>query len=141
VHSTSLWGFLQLYGLAALRPWRRRTLRFEEEHRRIDAWLAQIAVLAQESYALAVELAECPRMVKGYGETHLRGRKSFDALMAALPELRGRTDAAEYLKKLRETALAEDTGEKLQEELRKLHGSMTEKRGIPQVERRPGGNR
>ena len=43
-----------------------------------------------------------------------------DALMAALPKLRGRTDAAEYLKKLREAALAEDTGEKLQEELRKL---------------------
>jgi indolepyruvate ferredoxin oxidoreductase beta subunit len=120
VHSTSLWGFLQLYGLAALRPWRRRSLRFEEEHRRIDAWLAQIPVLAQESYALAVELAECPRIVKGYGETQVRGRKSFDALMAALPKLRGRTDAAGYLKKLREAALAEDSGEKLQEELRKL---------------------
>ncbi len=120
VHTTSLWGFLQLYGLAALRPWRRRSLRFEEEHRRIDAWLAQIPVVAQESYALAVELAECPCVVKGYGETQARGRKNFDALMAALPKLRGRTDAAGYLKKLREAALAEDSGEKLQEELRKL---------------------
>jgi len=67
-----------------------------------------------------VELAECPRIVKGYGETQVRGRKSFDALMAALPKLRGRTDAPGYLKKLREAALAEDSGEKLQEELRKL---------------------
>ena len=56
----------------------------------------------------------------GYGETQVRGRKSFDALMASLPKLRGRTDAAGYLKKLREAALAEDSGEKLQEELRKL---------------------
>ena len=120
VHTTSLWGFLQLYGLAALRPWRRRSLRFAEEHKRIGAWLEQIPVLAQESYALAVEFAECPRVVKGYGETQARGRKNFDALMAALPKLRGRTDAAGDLKKLREAALAEDSGEKLQEELRKL---------------------
>ena len=120
VHTTSLWGFLQLYGLAALRPWRRRSLRFAEEHRRICAWLEQIPVLAQENYALAVELAECPHIVKGYGETQARGRKNFDALMAALPKLRGRRDAAGYLKKLREAALAEDSGEKLQEELRKL---------------------
>jgi len=120
VHTTSLWGFLQLYGLAALRPWRRSSLRFAEEHKRIGAWLEQIRVLAQESYALAVEFAECPRIVKGYGETQARGRKNFDALMAALPKLRGRTDAAGYLKKLREAALAEDSDEKLQEELRKL---------------------
>src|SRR5258708_6538436 len=54
VHSTSLWGFLQLYGVAALRPWRRRSLRFAEEQKRICAWLEQIPVLAQENYALAV---------------------------------------------------------------------------------------
>ena len=54
---------------------------------RICAWLEQIPVLAQENYALAVELAECPHIVKGYGETQARGRKNFDALMAALPKL------------------------------------------------------
>ena len=120
VHTTSLAGFLQLYVLAALRPTRRRSLRFKEEHQRINQWLAQIPVLAPENYLLARELAECPRVVKGYGDTHARGRKNFDALMAAVRKLRGQQDAAGRLKKLREAALADDTGEKLAEMLKEL---------------------
>jgi indolepyruvate ferredoxin oxidoreductase, beta subunit len=120
VHTTSLGGFLQLYVLAGLRPSRRRSLRFKEEHKRINEWLTQIPDLARGDYALALELAECPRVVKGYGETHIRGRKNFDALMTSLPTLRGRQDAAGRLKKLREAALADDTGEKLAEALKEV---------------------
>jgi len=120
VHTTSLTGFLQLYLLAGLRPWRRRSLRFKEEHRRIKEWLAQVLETATGNYALALELAECPRVVKGYGETLVRGRKNFDALLAALPRLRGQESAALRLKKLREAALADDTSQKLAEALREL---------------------
>ncbi len=118
--TTSVRGFLQLYVLAGLRRWRRGSLRFKEEYKRIDCWLAQIPALARENYPLAVEFAECPSVVKGYGETHLRGRNSFDALMAALPKLRQMNDSAKYLKKLREAALADDTSQKLTEVLREL---------------------
>jgi indolepyruvate ferredoxin oxidoreductase, beta subunit len=118
--TTSVRGFLQLYILASLRRWRRGSLRFKEETRRIDQWLAQIPALARENYPLAVEFAECPSVVKGYGETHLRGRNSFDTLMAALPRLRPMKDSAKYLKKLREAALADDTSQKLTEVLREL---------------------
>ena len=52
-------------------------------------------------------------MVKGYGDTHAQGEKNYEAIMAALPTLRGKSDAASRLKKLREAALADDTGEKL----------------------------
>ena len=65
-------------------------------------------------------LAECPRVVKGYGDTHIRGRKSFDVLMNALPKLTQANDAAQFLKKLRDAALADDTGEKLVQALQGL---------------------
>ena len=52
-------------------------------------------------------------MVKGYGDTHAQGEKNYEAIMDALPAFRGKRDAAQRLKKLREAALADDTGEKL----------------------------
>jgi indolepyruvate ferredoxin oxidoreductase, beta subunit len=120
VQTTSLRGFLQLYVLAAMRPWRRASLRFHEESKAISLWLAQVVALARQNYPLAVELAQCPTIVKGYGETHLRGRKHFDAIMTALPKLQRSDNAAESLKKLREAALADDTGQTFGEALRGL---------------------
>lgn len=120
VQTTSLSGFLQLYAVAGSRHWRRKSLRFQKEHQQINDWLAHIPALAQENYALALEFAECPRMVKGYGDTHLRGKQSFDSLMRVLPKLRHMDDAAGWLKKLREAALADDTGQKLAEALREI---------------------
>jgi indolepyruvate ferredoxin oxidoreductase beta subunit len=120
VQTTSLNGYLQLYAVAGLRRWRRKSLRFRREHQQINEWLAHIPPLAQENYALALEFAECPRMVKGYGDTHLRGKQSFDSVMAVLPKLRHMDDAAGWLKKLREAALADDTGQKLDEALREV---------------------
>ncbi len=112
VQTTSLYGFLQLYMISGLRRLRRRSLRFGHEQQRIAAWLAQIPPLAPENFPLAQEVAEFPRVVKGYGDTHVRGRRSFDALMGALGLLRNRTDAAISMKRLREAALADEDGER-----------------------------
>jgi indolepyruvate ferredoxin oxidoreductase beta subunit len=120
VRTTTLAGFLELYFLAGWRRWRRKSLRFKEEHARIQEWLSQVAFLAREDYPLALELAECPSIVKGYGETHLRGRRNFDTVMKTLPRLRRMKDAAESLKKLREAALADDTSEKFTQALQGL---------------------
>ncbi len=117
VNTTSLRGFLRLYVLASLRPLRRRSLRFRWEQQLIASWLAQIPPLAREDYALACEVAVCPRLVKGYGDTHRRGSENFAAVLSALPRLRSRPDAPERLKRLREAALADDTGEKLEQAL------------------------
>lgn len=111
--TTSIGGFLQLYGIASLRPGRRRSLRFAREQARIEAWLALLPVLAAEDIDLATEVAGCARVLKGYGDTHARGDRSFDTLMAAVPGLRGRRDAAVRLRGLRDAALADDTGERL----------------------------
>lgn len=105
VETTSLAGYTQLYGLARLRPWRRRSLRFKDEHRKMGEWLTAVVDVAREDYALAVEVAECPRLVKGYGDTHRRGSESFEALMRALPKLREAEDGAAQMKRLRQAAL------------------------------------
>ena len=120
VRTTSLRGYLQLYAVAGLRRWRRKSLRYRREHQLINDWLAHIPTLAQDNYALALEFAECPRMVKGYGDTHVRGRQSFDSVMRVLPKLRRMDNAAAWLKKLREAALADDTGQALAEALREV---------------------
>jgi indolepyruvate ferredoxin oxidoreductase beta subunit len=120
LRTTSLWGFLQLYWLASLRRWRPRTLRFRREQQRIANWLEQVKDVAQVDYTLALEVAECPRLVKGYGDTYFLGTRNFEKLMQALPRLRQMDNPAARLKGLREAALADDTGKKLDDALAKL---------------------
>ncbi len=120
VQTTSLHGFLQLYIISGFRRWRRDSLRFGHERQRIEAWLEQIPALAAENFALALEVAEFPRVVKGYGDTHVRGRKSFDALMGALALLRRERDAAISVHKLREAALADEDGARFAQTLREV---------------------
>src|SRR5581483_1173786 len=77
VQTTSLAGFLMLYALASMRHLRRQSLRFERECKLIREWLLQLPSLAAEDYRLAVETAECPRLIKGYGETHAHGMQNY----------------------------------------------------------------
>jgi indolepyruvate ferredoxin oxidoreductase beta subunit len=121
LQTTSLWGFLQLYWLASLRRWRPKTLRFKREQRRIQHWLEQVKDVAQTDYALALEVAECPRLVKGYGDTYALGTRNFQLLMQALPGLRKMDNAAARLKTLRKAALADDTGKNVENVLAELN--------------------
>jgi indolepyruvate ferredoxin oxidoreductase beta subunit len=117
VQTTSIVGFLQLYVLAGLRPWRRKSLRYQRERQQIDRWLALLVTLAGEDFGLACEMAELPHLLKGYGDTHAQGSRNFEAIMNTLPELRRDKDGGGRLKKLREAALADDDGRKLAEVL------------------------
>jgi indolepyruvate ferredoxin oxidoreductase beta subunit len=121
LQTTSLSGFLQLYWLASLRRWRPKTLRFKREAQRINYWLQQVKDVAQTDYALSLEVAECPRLVKGYGDTYALGSRNFENLMQALPALRQMDNAAARLKTLREAALADDTGKRLENALAELN--------------------
>lgn len=120
LNTTSISGFLQLYFVASLRERRRNSLRFKREHEKINEWLAKVKELTQVDYDLACEVAECPRLIKGYGDTHVLGSRNFDLLMQALPVLRQNSGAAERLRSLRESALADDTGKNLTDALRNL---------------------
>jgi indolepyruvate ferredoxin oxidoreductase beta subunit len=85
--TSSIIGFLQLYFVASLKPTRRRSLRFQNEHAFLDAWLRKILDVAQTSYALATEIALTRTLVKGYSDTHERGRERYDTLMQLLPRI------------------------------------------------------
>jgi indolepyruvate ferredoxin oxidoreductase beta subunit len=110
VRTTSLTGFLQLYVLAGLRPMRRRSLRFLETQGKTAAWLAQLSGLIPEHYDLALEVARCAGLLKGYGDTHRRGSRNFEAIMSALPSVLRAEVPAARLRALREAALSDDTG-------------------------------
>ena len=111
--TTNVSGFLLLRLVAGLRRWRRGTLRFVEEQARIGRWLEEVDALAAVDYDLAVELANCQRLVRGYGDTHERGTASFGELSAAAKRLAGRPGSARELVRLRQAALADERGEAL----------------------------
>ena len=113
VKTSSLHGYLLLYGVAGLRRWRRGSLRYQVENARIEAWLAQMQALLPAQPALALEVARCQRLVKGYSDTHERGTRNFEQLMAAARKLSGRDDAASTLQRLRDAALADEHGKAL----------------------------
>ncbi|MFZ2388702.1 MAG: indolepyruvate oxidoreductase subunit beta family protein [Polaromonas sp.] len=115
VRTSSIRGYLLLYGIAALRGMRRRSLRFQIEHQRMDGWLATIQRLAVVHPALALEVARSQRLVKGYGETHVRGWRSFERVMARLPQLQSLPQGAQQLKALNQAALADETGQALEQ--------------------------
>jgi indolepyruvate ferredoxin oxidoreductase, beta subunit len=116
VKTSGVFGYLLVRSLAWLRPWRPRTLRYREEQRLIERWLGHVADAARRDTALALEIAECARLIKGYGETHRRGRMNFLAIMDALVENPATADAGEQaraLRKAREAALADPEGKAL----------------------------
>lgn len=113
LQSGTLSGFLLLYGLAGMRRFRRTTLRHKIELKSLETWLRLIEETAPVDYELAVEIVNCRRLVKGYSDTHERGESKYLRLITAAANLRGKPDAAQRLQALREAALADDKGDKL----------------------------
>ena len=124
IHTARLGGFLTLYTVAGMRRWRRSTLRYRIEEGRITDWLNRIQkmAVAPGGYHVAVEVAECQRLVKGYSDTHERGLKNYRRLMDAVDHLQGRSDLADLIKQLRNAALADDQGNLLEAVLARLDG-------------------
>jgi indolepyruvate ferredoxin oxidoreductase beta subunit len=110
VKTSSIGGFLMLYFVAALKPTRRRSLRFANEQAFLREWLQTIQNTAATDYALATEIATTRTLVKGYSDTHERGRQRYDMLMQMLPRIMETPDPAATLARLRKAALADDTG-------------------------------
>jgi indolepyruvate ferredoxin oxidoreductase beta subunit len=106
VRTHTLWGFLQLWLVARLRPRRRTLLRHARETAHIEAWLATVRAHATNP----AQLLACRRLIKGYSGTHVRGRERFDQVLAALPLVAHRPDAATWVRRLREAALADEHG-------------------------------
>lgn len=108
--TSTIRGFLMLYFVASLKGTRRRSLRFANEQAFLQDWLRTILSVASTNYALAAEIATTRTLVKGYSDTHERGRARYDALMQMLPQIMETTDPAATLARLRKAALSDDTG-------------------------------
>jgi indolepyruvate ferredoxin oxidoreductase beta subunit len=81
VNSWSIFGYLRFAVLAKLRPLRRKTFRFRQEQEAIEAWLRLIVQAAARSSDLAIEIAECAGLIKGYGDTHRRGSGNYETIV------------------------------------------------------------
>ena len=118
INTVSISGYLRFFMLAKLRVYRPKTFRYQEEQRAIESWLKMIAQAATLSADLALEVAECARLIKGYGDTHKRGTANYrlierevmaPTLAGAMPPRQG----AEALANARTAALLDPEGEAL----------------------------
>jgi len=124
LRTTTISGFLLLRSLAWLRPLRPYTSRWREEQVLISRWLVAITAAAKRDPYLALEIALCGRLIKGYGETHKRGKNSFLRILDTLVEGGAVQDdraRIEAIRGAREAALADPEGRKLEQSL-EAHG-------------------
>ena len=116
IRTSGLFGYALVRSLAWLRPLRPMSYRYQEEQQLIERWLGHVAEAAKRDPGLAREIAECARLIKGYGETHRRGKGNFLAILDALVENPATADPREQaaaIRKAREAALADPEGQAL----------------------------
>jgi indolepyruvate ferredoxin oxidoreductase beta subunit len=122
VKTSGVFGYLLVRALAWLKPWRPHSLRYAEEQALIERWLAAVRDAAPRSSALALEIVACAGLLKGYGETHRRGRSNFLAILDALVDNPPTADPgaqATAIRKAREAALADPEQKALEKTLGK----------------------
>ena len=131
VNTTSVTGYLRFLMLAKLRRVRRWTFRYAQEQAAIESWLKLIRQAADKSAELAIEIAECARLIKGYGSTHKRGTDNFRTIEMRVirPALDGRicrcAQGIDAIASARIAALVDPEGEGLQRCIDALeHGPM-----------------
>jgi indolepyruvate ferredoxin oxidoreductase beta subunit len=118
IESTALTGYLRFWALAKLKRLRPRGHRFVQEQAAIEDWLALIVAAAQLSADVAIEVAECARLIKGYGDTWQRGSANYRTIEAQVirPALAGRiarNQAADAIASARTAALVDPDGDGL----------------------------
>ena len=113
IRSHTVTGFVLLRALAAMKWLRRRGSRFAAEQSMIERWLGAVEIAARANPALAFEVAECGRLVKGYGATNERGKENLlhvvDHLAAASNGV-GEDTRADAVRAARTAALADESG-------------------------------
>lgn len=115
IRTDTLLGYSVMRAIARLRRRRRKGLRYVAEQNMIERWLAAIERAAAMSPSLALETAECGRLIKGYGDTRVRANENFNMILANIlePALSGVIDpdqAALSIQAARGAALADEDG-------------------------------
>lgn len=122
VKTSGVFGFLLVRALAWLKPWRPRSMRYADEQALIERWLVALREAEVRDTTLALEIAACAGLLKGYGETHRRGKASFLAILDALVDNPPTGDAREQaaaIRRAREAALADPEAKALSQQLGK----------------------
>ena len=127
INSTSVSGYLRFLMLAKLRPLRPYGYRYQQEQQQIDGWIALIRETSRHSVELALEIAECARLIKGYGDTHVRGLANYRMIESRVirPALAGDIPlgrAADAIASARTAALVDPEGESLAKCLADIDG-------------------
>jgi indolepyruvate ferredoxin oxidoreductase beta subunit len=127
INTTSISGYLRFLMLAKLWPLRRFGHRYPIEQAQIESWLTLISDTAKLSPAIALEVAECARLIKGYGDTYARGSANYRTIVARViqPLLAGHIPperGADAIASARTAALVDPEGESLAKCLTALSG-------------------
>lgn len=120
IGSHSVGGMLALRALASCKWLRTHGQRFATEQALIDQWLDSVVGGTRLHWETGFELAQCGRLIKGYGSTNERGKDNLlhvieqlaSASHFATPEARAAAIAA-----ARTAALADDAGKALDQTL------------------------
>jgi indolepyruvate ferredoxin oxidoreductase, alpha subunit len=118
INATSVLGYLRFLFLAKLRALRPYGIRYQDEQAQIEAWLALIVEASKISPEFALEVAECARLIKGYGDTHARGSANYRTIVERVvrPAMAGQMAperAADAVASARTAALVDPEGESL----------------------------
>ncbi len=121
VRTTSILGFLRVWGLGRLRFMRPSSLRFRHEWALIERWERAVLDTAALDLDLAAEVARTADVVKGYGDVRRRLFSAFERFLdEVLPaavtgdrvEGRGYARAAGIVRDARQHMLADEQGDK-----------------------------
>jgi indolepyruvate ferredoxin oxidoreductase, beta subunit len=117
VRTTSLRGFLLLYFVASLKPFRRGSLRYAREMQFLTQWLEIVRRAAGIDVSLAIGLADLRNLVKGYGDTYERGLFKYQAICSFVSEALHDPSAAMHLRTLIAAAGKDESGKALVAEI------------------------
>ena len=88
----------------------------------IDEWLGAVQEGAKQNRSLGFEIAQCGRLIKGYGSTNERGRDNLLHVIRHLaqPAFGSASERASAIRRARDAALADDAGKALDKTLNEL---------------------
>ena len=116
VRTDAVAGMLALRALAGLRWLRPKGLRYAEEQAAIERWIAAVVGGLGADWACGYELALAGRLVKGYGDTNVRGKRNLAHIvdhLAAGGRFETPAARAQAIREAREAALADEGGQRL----------------------------
>jgi indolepyruvate ferredoxin oxidoreductase beta subunit len=116
----SVRGMVALRGLASLKWLRPHGSRFAAEQALIEQWLASVEDSTRRHWDCGFEVAQCGRLIKGYGSTNERGKDNLLHVIAHLARASHfASDAAraQAIAAARNAALADDAGQALDQTL------------------------